>query len=193
MYSDDNQYVQDDDGYWYVWDNVQDAYISYSDTDEHLQELFYIEDEVDQYLANRNDDYMQNLVTLRKCREYMNKFRSSDYEPSKNKGQKERAKEHPERGPGRARGPEYRLGQKQSKAMARRRIRRQRPARGQHVAKARKKSPACGWWPRSAAAPAWRDDQIVTFSEGAWMCNKLTYIWRNPFLRSWAGSDLTML
>ena len=72
-------WVQDDQGYWYEWSDEQHSYVCYDDFSETQDEsdAFFLEDSVDEWMAEEDPSYNEALVTMRQSRDTMNRLRSA--------------------------------------------------------------------------------------------------------------------
>ena len=72
-------WVQDDQGYWYEWSDEQHSYVCYDDFSETHDEsdAFFLEDAVDEWMAEEDPSYNESLVTMRQSRDTMNRLRSA--------------------------------------------------------------------------------------------------------------------
>ena len=75
----DAMWVQDDQGYWYEWSDEQHSYVCYDDFSETHDEsdAFFLEDAVDEWMAEEDPSYNESLVTMRQSRDTMNRLRSA--------------------------------------------------------------------------------------------------------------------
>ena len=75
----DAMWVQDDQGYWYEWSDEQHSYVCYDDFPETHDEsnAFFLEDAVDEWMAEEDPSYNESLVTMRQSRDTMNRLRSA--------------------------------------------------------------------------------------------------------------------